>query len=217
MTNTDPILGQKVHKALLARKVETPMKGTLIPTTLVQDSVCDIMTALGLDMSDDSLKDTPKRVAKMYLHEVFSGLDYNNFPACSIFSNKMQYDEVVLETGISVKSFCEHHLLPFFGHAVIGYIPNKGVLGLSKLNRLADFFSRRPQVQERLTEQLYWALSTVLETEDVAVIIKAKHMCVYMRGIQDADSETITSKLGGRFRSDLALRTEFITLSQRRD
>jgi GTP cyclohydrolase I len=168
---------------------------------------------LGLDLDDDSLRETPKRVAKMFSEEVFYGLDYSNFPACTVIDNKMGYDEAIAGTKIDVLSMCEHHFVPFIGHAYVAYIPGTKVLGLSKFNRVVDFFARRPQVQERLTEQCHAAFTTILETDDVAVVIRCQHLCVRLRGVKQDGGSTVTSKLGGRFKSVDALRSEFFALA----
>ena len=169
-----------------------------------------IMEVLGLDLSDDSLADTPKRVAKMYVKEIFGGLNSENFPKMTVIDNKMQYDQMVCVQNIEVMSFCEHHFQPIDGLATVAYIPAKKVIGLSKINRVVEFFSRRPQVQERLTKQIADCLQYVLETEDIAVSIKAKHYCVVARGIQDPNSLTTTSDLRGEFRNSAETRTEFL-------
>ena len=171
------------------------------------------MDVLHLDLNDDSLQDTPNRIAKMFVNEVFWGLDYNNFPKITPFENKMQYDSMILERGIAVKSMCEHHFVTFNGSAHIAYIPKQNgvVLGLSKLNRLVEFFSRRPQVQERLTEQIYHSLSYILDTDNVAVMINAKHFCVVQRGVEDMNAEMVTSRLGGEFRNN-EVKMEFLKL-----
>lgn len=170
-----------------------------------------IMEVLGLDMNDDSLQDTPKRLAKMYVNEVFSGLDPKNFPKITVIDNSMQYDQMVCVQNIEVMSMCEHHFQPIDGFATIAYIPHKKVIGLSKLNRIVEYFAKRPQVQERLTKQVADCLVYVLETEDVAVHINAKHYCVIARGIQDSHSTTITSDLRGAFKNSLDTRTEFLS------
>lgn len=211
---TDPCLGLVIHNLLVDYGVETPMvKGDLDKTDdKFQDimfHVEAIMKTLGLDLTDDSLCETPKRIAKMYLNEIFWGLDYNNFPKITTIENKMQYDNMLLERHIKVHSTCEHHLIPMMGEAFIAYLPNRKVIGLSKINRIVEFFSRRPQVQERLTEQIFHTLCEILQTEDVAVIIKAEHTCVKLRGIEDINSDTITSRIGGAFIRNEALRNEF--------
>jgi GTP cyclohydrolase I len=207
-----------IRQNLIALGIETPIRYNEMTSdsrTLIRSSVANIMNTLGLDMEDDSLKDTPSRVAKMYCDEVFKGLDYDNFPNCTTIDNKMQYNEMIA-TKASVYSICEHHFVPFVGSAWIAYIPNTKILGLSKFNRVTDFFSRRPQVQERLTAQIAATLQHVLETDDVAVVIKATHMCVGLRGIQDHDSQTITSQMGGKFFTESALRQEFLALTRSR-
>lgn len=168
-----------------------------------------IMEILGLDLDDDSLQDTPRRVAKMYVHELFSGLDTNNYPKITTQLNKFGYDEMLIETGIEINSVCEHHFVPIIGKCHIAYIPGKKVIGLSKLNRIAHYYAARPQVQEKLTQQIKDDLVEALGVENVAVVIDAAHMCVKMRGIKDSDCITRTSALGGFFRSDISCRTEF--------
>ncbi len=170
----------------------------------------EIMTTLGLDLSDDSLSDTPKRVAKMYVNEIFSGLDPKNFPKITVIDNKMQYDQMVCVQNIELISMCEHHFQPIDGFATVAYIPNKKVIGLSKLNRVVDYFGRRPQVQERLTKQIADCLQYLLDTEDVAVHINAKHYCVISRGIQDNHSTTTTADLRGAFKIQSETRIEFL-------
>lgn len=208
---SDVLLGRKVHEHLMQMGIETPIRGPQSADSRIQieSHMHQIMVQLGLDLTDDSLIDTPKRVAKMFVNEIFGGLNYELFPKCTVIDNKMGVDEMVLERNITMNSTCEHHLLPIIGKAHVAYIPNKKVLGLSKMNRIVDFFSRRPQVQERLTAQIHAALSLILETENVAVIIEAEHMCVKTRGIEDACSDTVTSKISGVFRQGEA-RAELI-------
>jgi GTP cyclohydrolase I len=170
----------------------------------------EIMATLGLDLSDDSLQQTPQRVAKMYVREVFSGLSPESFPALTSIENKLGYNEMVTIKDISLISVCEHHFVTIDGRATIAYIPKGRVIGLSKINRIAKFFARRPQVQERLTKQIADCLTAVLETEDVAVSIRAKHYCVIQRGVEDAGSETVTNDLRGSFREDARTRAEFL-------
>jgi GTP cyclohydrolase I len=158
-----------------------------------------IMETLGLDLEDDSLKETPTRVAKMYVKEIFSGLDPNAFPAISLFKNTYQYTEMLLEKDIQVYSCCEHHFIPFVGKAHVAYFPGEKVIGLSKLNRIVKYFARRPQVQERLTMDIANSLKRILQTEDIAVVIEAKHFCVAARGVEDSNSSTSTSHFGGKF------------------
>lgn len=203
-TKTNPYLGCAVHENLIKIGVESPMVETKLPKyeerlVTITRNVSEIMKALGLDLKDDSLCETPRRIAKMYLNEIFWGLDYNNFPKITTIENKMQYDNVLLERHIKVNSTCEHHFIPMMGEAFIAYLPDKKVIGLSKINRIVEFFSRRPQVQERLTEQIFHTLCMLLETDNVAVLIKAEHTCVKLRGVEDTNSDTITSRLGGIF------------------
>lgn len=203
-TKTNPYLGCAVHENLIKIGVESPMVETKLPKheerlVTITRNVSEIMKALGLDLKDDSLCETPRRIAKMYLNEIFWGLDYNNFPKITTIENKMQYDNVLFERHIKVNSTCEHHFIPMIGEAFIAYLPDKKVIGLSKINRIVEFFSRRPQVQERLTEQIFHTLCMLLETDNVAVLIKAEHTCVKLRGVEDTNSDTITSRLGGIF------------------
>ena len=177
---------------------------------LISDKFKDIMEILGLDLSNDSLRDTPKRVAKMYVQELFRGLSPETFPKITVIENEMLYDQMVLVKDIGIVSLCEHHFVTIHGVANIAYIPSHGVIGLSKINRIADYFARRPQVQERLTKQIADCLAYILKTDDVAVYIKAKHYCVISRGVEDLNSETITSDLRGAFRSDSSTRKEFL-------
>lgn len=176
----------------------------------IQKHFTEIMNILGLDLSDDSLRETPKRIAKMYVNEIFSGLDSKNFPKITVIDNSMQYDQMVCVQDIEVMSVCEHHFQPIDGFATIAYIPNKKVIGLSKINRIVEHFAKRPQVQERLTKQVADCLQYILETEDVAVHINAKHYCVIARGVQDTHSTTTTSDLRGDFKNRSETRTEFL-------
>ena len=171
----------------------------------------EIMHILGLDLLDDSLKETPGRLARMYVNEVFEGLDAKNFPKISTIENKMQYDQMVCVKNIEVMSTCEHHFQPIHGFATLAYIPNDKVIGLSKMNRIVEFFARRPQVQERLTKQIADCLQYLLNTDDIAVHINAKHYCVISRGVQDTHSTTTTSDLRGAFKKQDMTRTEFLT------
>lgn len=181
----------------------------------ISEKFTEIMEILGLDLKDDSLRETPKRVAKMYVREIFSGLDVAHFPKMTLIENKMDYDQMICISGISTLSFCEHHFLTIDGVATIAYIPNKKVIGLSKINRVVKFFSRRPQVQERLTKQIADCLEYVLETEHVAVYIDAKHYCVIARGIEDTSSSTVTTEVRGHFRSQVQTREEFLRQCRR--
>ncbi|MEC8536660.1 MAG: GTP cyclohydrolase I FolE [Bacteroidota bacterium] len=180
---------------------------------IIRDDVLHIMETLGLDLTDDSLKGTPNRVAKMFVNEIFSGLDPNNKPKASTFENKYKYGEMLVEKNITVYSTCEHHLLPIVGRAHIAYISNGNVVGLSKMNRIVDYYAKRPQVQERMTIQIVRELQSVLNTDDVACVIDAKHLCVNSRGIRDIESSTVTSEFGGQFK-DKEVRKEFLSYIQ---
>ncbi len=169
------------------------------------------MEILGLDLRDDSLEKTPYRIAKMYVDEIFSGLDYENFPKITVIENKMHVDEMVKVKNITMTSTCEHHFVTIDGYAKVAYMPNSKIIGLSKINRIVKFFARRPQVQERLTRQILIALQTLLETENVAVSITATHYCVKARGVEDPTSATTTTALGGFFKKNPASRHEFLT------
>jgi GTP cyclohydrolase IA len=207
-------LGRKVHAHLLKLGIETPfIAPSQNASREIQMAFLDILRELGLDLKDDSLRETPFRVAKMYTQEIFWGLNYANFPNITTITNKMRYDELIA-TKCTVRSVCEHHFVPFIGIAWVGYLPKTKILGLSKFNRVVDFFSRRPQVQERLTAQVTATLQFVLETKDVACVIRATHFCVGLRGIKDHQSETITSQMGGRFLQRHALRQEFLDLTR---
>jgi GTP cyclohydrolase I len=167
---------------------------------IIKDDVQHIMETLGLDLSDDSLKGTPNRVAKMFVNEIFGGLDPAKKPKASTFENKYKYGEMLVEKNITLYSTCEHHFLPIVGRAHIAYISNGTVVGLSKMNRIVDYFAKRPQVQERLTIQIVEELQNILNTKDVACVIDAKHLCVNSRGIKDIESSTVTSEFGGKFK-----------------
>lgn len=196
-------------EAIADRALKTPRAHK---ENVIADCILRIMQTMGLDMADDSLIETPTRIGKMFMRELFYGLDYDNFPKVTVVANKFNHSSMVLERNIIVNSTCEHHLLPFIGSAHIAYIPNDKVPGLSKLNRIVDFHSRKPQIQERLTEQIWHTLVFLLGTEDVAVCIDAAHMCVKTRGVQDACSDTVTSKLGGHFMHSANVRSEFYSM-----
>ena len=217
-TKTDPELGQQVHEHLVKMGVETPIKKRNLDRKdqidIIEGNFAKIMRALGLDLTDDSLMDTPKRVAKMYVNEIFWGLDYDAFPKCTTVDNKMKYNEMVVERNVNVQSNCEHHFVIIDGLATVAYVPKDKVLGLSKINRIVEYFSKRPQIQERLTEQVFHALQYILETEDVAVLIDARHYCVKSRGVEDTGSSTVTVRLGGGFKSDPAARAEFLSIAR---
>ncbi|NOH17893.1 GTP cyclohydrolase I FolE [Vibrio cyclitrophicus] len=211
MLNTE---AEKVREALLKKGLETPM----IPSEMNPDQkynrikglLTEVVSTLGLDLTDDSLAETPHRIAKMYVHEIFSGLDYDNFPKISVIDNKMSVDEMVKVSNIDLTSTCEHHFITIDGLAEVAYIPENKILGLSKINRIVRFFAQRPQVQERLTQQILVAIQTLVETENVAVTIKATHYCVKSRGVMDANSETSTTALGGIFKTNPQTRAEFL-------
>jgi len=215
-TKTDPVLGKAVHEHLVKCGVETPVMPNNIDRKdkieQIESHFTEIMKIIGLDLSDDSLVETPKRVAKMYINEIFWGLDYEAFPKCTTVDNKMKYDEMVIERNVNVQSNCEHHFVVIDGAATVAYIPNQKVLGLSKINRVVEYFSKRPQIQERLTEQVYHALQYILDTDNIAVVVDAQHYCVKSRGVEDVGSSTVTSKLGGVFKTDPSVRQEFMNI-----
>lgn len=201
--------------------IETPMREDAFDLSddekidLIQDKFTEIMETLGLDLTDDSLKGTPYRVAKMYVKEIFGGLNPENKPSISVFDNKYNYDKMLIEKNITLNSSCEHHFLPIAGVAHVAYISSGKVIGLSKMNRIVDFFARRPQVQERMTVQIYNELKKILDTESVIVVVDAEHMCVSSRGIQDSKSSTVTMEYGGKF-NEVSYRDEFLRLIEKR-
>jgi GTP cyclohydrolase I len=217
-TKTDPELGQRVHEYLVKMGVETPTVENNLDRrekiSIIEGHMTQIMKTLGLDLSDDSLAETPARWAKMAVNEIFWGLDWEAFPKCTTVDNKMHYNEMVVERNINVQSNCEHHLVVIDGLATVAYVPKQKVLGLSKINRIVEYFSKRPQIQERLTEQVFHALQFILETEDVAVLIDAQHYCVKSRGVEDTGSSTVTVRLGGGFKNDPAARNEFLSIAR---
>jgi len=196
--------------------IETPLRDDAFDISdkekvnLITEKFADIMNILGLDLNDDSLKGTPRRVAKMYVEEIFSGLNPKNKPSIALFENKYQYEEMLVEKDINFFSNCEHHFVPIHGKAHVAYISNGNVIGLSKINRIVNYFAKRPQVQERLTMQIANELKQVLGTDDVAVIIDAYHMCVSTRGIKDITSSTVTSSYSGVFKYDESKKKEFL-------
>lgn len=206
----------RVRDALLAQGLETPMVDNGLSSQQKYERIKQLMTdvarTLGLDLSDDSLAETPHRIAKMYVHEIFAGLDYSHFPKISLIENKMGTEEMIKVSDIDLISTCEHHFVTIDGKAHVAYIPSKTIIGLSKINRIVRFFAQRPQVQERLTRQILVALQTLLETDNVAVSVKATHYCVKSRGVMDSDSQTSTLALGGCFRTDPQLRREFLSV-----
>jgi len=201
-------------KKMLMEVMPTPMK----PNNLsdqekidqIQKHFTEILKILGLDLQDDSLKDSPKRIAKMYVKEIFKGLEFSNFPKITTIENKMNYDQMVVVKDIELVSTCEHHFQPIQGFATVAYIPNKKVIGLSKINRIVEYFAKRPQVQERLTKQVADCLQQILGTSNVAVHMNAKHFCVIARGIEDLHSSTVTCDLRGEFKKNAQTRQEFL-------
>jgi len=199
----------------IGTSAQTPLRSDAFDKTddekisLIKKDVENILNTLGLDLTDDSLKGTPNRVAKMFVKEIFGGLHPNKKPSSSTFENKYKYGEMLVEKNITVYSTCEHHLLPIVGRAHVAYISNGTVVGLSKMNRIVDYFAKRPQVQERLTIQIVQELQKVLNTDDVACVIDAKHLCVNSRGIRDIESSTVTAEFGGKFKED-KVRREFL-------
>lgn len=205
----------KVRDALISAGIETPCVDIDVhngddKVEQISQHFREILTLMGMDLHDDSLAETPHRIAKMYIHEIFQGLDYRNFPKITLIDNKMQVDEMVTVKNIGMISTCEHHFAAIDGFAHVAYLPKDKVIGLSKINRIVRFFAQRPQVQERLTQQILLALQTLLGTDDVAVRINAVHYCVKSRGVADASSDTTTTALGGIFKSNLATRQEFL-------
>ena len=176
---------------------------------LIEKHFKEIMNILGLDLTDDSLRGTPKRVAKMYVKEIFSGLNPQNKPKVSLFENKYRYNQMLVEKNITLYSNCEHHFVPIVGKAHVAYISNGNVIGLSKINRIVQYYAQRPQVQERLTEQIAEELKSILKTEDVAVLIDAEHLCVSSRGIKDVNSATVTAHYSGKFQEE-STKNEFL-------
>ncbi|MGD2130322.1 MAG: GTP cyclohydrolase I FolE [Lysobacterales bacterium] len=203
-----------VRRTLIEQGLETPMiENDLSPQQKyerIRELMADVVATLGLDLEDDSLAETPHRIAKMYVHEIFSGLDYRHFPKLSLIENKMGANEMVKIRDIDLTSTCEHHFVTIDGTAKVAYIPKDKIIGLSKINRLVRFFGQRPQVQERLTRQILVALQTLLGTDDVAVSIDATHYCVKSRGVMDTNSQTSTTALGGCFKENIHTRAEFL-------
>lgn len=219
-TKTDPKLGKKIREYLISKGVETPIVDSALEVEnkkkidIIENAFMTIWKTLGMDMTDDSLAETPNRMAKMYVNEIYFGLKEENFPKCTTVDNKMQYDEMVVERNVIVMSNCEHHGVVIDGLATVAYVPNEKVLGLSKINRIVEYFAKRPQIQERLTEQVFHALCYILETDNVAVMIDAQHYCVKSRGVEDTGSSTVTCKLGGGFKTDPAARAEFLSIAR---
>lgn len=205
----------KVRDALVNHGLETPMIDNGLTTEekyqRIKHAFEDVVNTLGLDLTDDSLAETPHRIAKMYVREIFSGLDYAQFPKITVIDNKMKVDEMVKVSNISFTSTCEHHFVTIDGFAKVAYLPKNKIIGLSKINRIVRFFAQRPQVQERLTQQILVTLQVLLETDNVAVSINATHYCVKARGVMDASSSTQTTALGGLFKRSDKTRGEFLT------
>lgn len=203
-----------VQQVLIEKGLETPLSAVVMTPEQkyqrIKGLLTEVISTLGLDLTDDSLAETPHRIAKMYVHEIFSGLDYYNFPKISVIENKMAVDEMVKVSDVNLTSTCEHHFITIDGLAQVAYIPSTKIIGLSKINRIVQFFAQRPQVQERLTQQILVAIQTLTETENVAVSIKATHYCVKSRGVMDTSSETSTTALGGIFKTNPQTRAEFL-------
>ncbi|MBE2896533.1 GTP cyclohydrolase I FolE [Pasteurellaceae bacterium HPA106] len=210
---------QQVRAALIAKGIETPMKALDLSLdqrrAQIEQHMKSVLELIGLDLSDDSIEQTPARLAKMYLDEIFTGMDYANFPKITTIRNRMQVSEMVLVNDVTLTSTCEHHFVTIDGKVSVAYYPKEWVIGLSKINRVVAFLAQRPQVQERLTEQILTALQTILQTDDVAVYVKATHFCVKCRGIKDSNSYTVTSAFGGVFLQDRETRKEFLSLIER--
>lgn len=203
-----------VRDTLIEHGLETPMIETGLSADekyrRISKHMLQVLETLGLDLSDDSLAETPHRIAKMYVHEIFSGLDYRHFPKLSLIDNKMGANEMVKVSKIDLTSTCEHHFVTIDGYAKVAYIPKDTIIGLSKINRIVRFFGQRPQVQERLTRQILVALQALLGTRNVAVSIDATHYCVKSRGVMDSNSTTSTTALGGCFKENIHTRAEFL-------
>ncbi|MBL7885659.1 MAG: GTP cyclohydrolase I FolE [Flavobacterium sp.] len=218
MVNNDE-LNDEIGNNHISTSINNPLRDDAFALSddkkieLIKKDVEHILETLGIDLTDDSLKGTPNRVAKMFVKEIFGGLNPNKKPSSSTFENNYKYGEMLVEKNITLYSTCEHHLLPIVGRAHVAYISNGTVVGLSKMNRIVDYYAKRPQVQERLTMQIVQELQRVLNTEDVACIIDAKHLCVNSRGIRDIESSTVTSEFGGKFKEDKVKR-EFLDYIQ---
>lgn len=214
-TSNKPDLSDDIGNDHVASSAQTPLREDAFEKSeqekieIIRHHFEKIMDTLGLDLTDDSLKGTPNRVAKMFVKEIFGGLDPAKYPSTSTFDNKYKYGEMLVEKNIVVYSTCEHHFLPIVGRAHVAYISNGSVIGLSKMNRIVDYYSKRPQVQERLTKQIVQAMQEALGTKDVACVIDAKHLCVNSRGIRDIDCSTITADYGGKFQ-DESVKRDFL-------
>jgi len=215
MASSNPKLGQDIHQMLVGKGIENPISfGTFRGYNVdsLNNAFSKITGMLGMSTTDPSTEGTPKRLAKMYKNEICFGLDYDNFPECMVTPNDGKLDEIVLVQDITVTSLCEHHFMPVMGRAHVAYIPKDKLLGLSKFNRVVEFFARRPQLQERMGQQILATFQYLLDTEDVAVVISAEHLCVKFRGIQDQCSSTTTSHMAGRFRAIPEVRAELLSL-----
>lgn len=205
MPETKKLTAEEIGDEHLSTSDETPLRedafemDDALKIELIEKNFREIMHILGLDLTDDSLQGTPRRVAKMYVQEIFSGLNPANKPKVALFENKYQYNQMLVEKDITVFSNCEHHFVPIYGKAHVAYISNGHVIGLSKINRIVQYFAKRPQVQERLTKQIANELKRVLQTDDVAIVIDARHMCVSTRGVEDSQSSTVTAEYSGKF------------------
>ncbi len=218
-TKIDSKLGEDVHQHLLSLGLETPTTDLLYVDNKekiekIEMHMTEILKTVGLDLTNDSLAETAKRISKMMVLEQSWGLLPENFPKCTTVKKEIDYDEMVKCDAIQVMSICEHHWVTIDGYATVAYIPTNEVIGISKLNRIVEYYSRRPQIQERLNCQIFEALRYILKTDNIAIAINAKHYCVASRGVGDANSRTTTSKLGGVFKSDPATRAEFYALHQ---
>lgn len=214
-TQLNELTIEEIGNEHVGTSYDTPLKSDAfdmdddLKMNLIEDKFRDIMEIMGLDLTDDSLSGTPKRVAKMYIKEIFSGLNPANKPKIALFDNKYKYNEMLVEKDITFYSNCEHHFVPIIGKAHVAYISNGQVIGLSKINRIVEYYAKRPQVQERLTVQIANELKEILDTEDVAVVIDAEHLCVSSRGIKDVNSSTVTAQFHGKFKEE-ATRREFL-------
>jgi GTP cyclohydrolase I len=219
-TQHKPAIMDELGDDHVSSSAETPLredafeKDDTLKIELIQKHFKEIMHILGLDLTDDSLKGTPNRVAKMYVKEIFSGLNPANKPSVKLFENKYKYNEMLVEKDITLYSYCEHHFVPIIGKAHVAYISNGKVIGLSKINRLVEYYSKRPQVQERLTVQIAEALKEALKTDDVAIVIDSAHLCVSSRGVKDTSSTTITAHYSGKFKEDQT-KNEFLAFIQK--
>ncbi|MCC2624534.1 MAG: cyclohydrolase FolE [Burkholderiales bacterium] len=210
MYSKDPELGLIIHKHLMDKQVESPAFFNKLNSNnfaLIEQKVAELLEVIGMDLSDASVADTPKRTAKFFINDLFYGLDYNNFPKMTTNPNNYAYHRGVFSEAISFNSTCEHHMVAISGHAYLAYIPKDKIIGLSKLNRVVDFFAKRPQVQERVTRQIFYALQKILSTEDIAIGIKAKHHCIAIRGVRHDDTKNMTVEFGGQFASNQQLQT----------